>query len=112
MFDWFKEKFSRPKYPTWDNVPPLTDMEKIGQDMSKVIPFPEPYKIDVKPPKEEVAKDTGGKTVYSVGLTDNNRVSITMGYSSVTMNSVGVQQLIDQLALFKSQIETNDDIAE
>jgi hypothetical protein len=105
MFDWFTKRYSRPKYPTWDNVPPLTDMEKIGQDMSKVIQFPE---LNIAP-KEEVAKDTGGKTVYSVGLTDNNRVSIIMGYSSVTMNSVGVQQLIDQLTLFKSQIEENED---
>lgn len=106
MINWFKEKFSRPKYPTWDDVPlPLTDMEKIGQDMNKVITFPELKTTS----KEEVAKDTGGKTVYSVGLTDNNRVSIIMGYSSVTMNSAGVQQLIDQLTLFKSQIEGNED---
>lgn len=105
MIDWFKEKFSRPKYPTWNDVPPITDLEKIGQDMSKVIPFPESKSV----PKEEVPKDTGGKTVYSVGLTDNRRVSISIGYSSVTMNSVGIQHLIDQLELFKSQIEGNEE---
>ena len=111
MFDWFKEKYSRPKYPTWDDVPHWNkDMEKIGQDMSKVIQFPELTAAPTVP--KEVPKDTGGKTVYSVGLTDDGRVSLTMGYSSVTMNAIGVQQLIDQLALFKSQIETNDDIAE
>ena len=109
MIDWFKEKFSRPKYPTWDDIPPpLTDMEKIADDMSKVIPFPE-LKVAQPEAKEEAAKVTEGKTVYSVGLTDNNRVSITMGYSSITMNSVGIQQLIDQLTLFKSQIEGNED---
>jgi hypothetical protein len=27
----------------------------------------------------------------------------------LTMNSVGVQQMIDQLALFKSQIEANEE---
>ena len=104
MFDWFTKKYSRPKYPTWDDVPAWNkDMEKIGQDMSKVITFPEPK----APPKEEAPKDTGGKTVYSIGLTDDNRVSIVMGYSSMTMNALGVQQLIDQLTLFKSQIEGN-----
>ena len=111
MFDWFGKKFNRPKYPTWDDIPDLNkvnnDMEKIGQDMNKVIPFPELKAAP--PPMPEVAKDMGGKTVYSLGLTDNNRVSITMGYSSVTMNSVGIQQLIDQLELFKSQIEGNED---
>ena len=104
MIDWFKEKFSRPKYPTWDDVPPITDMEKIGQDMSKIVPFPE-LKAIPPVPKE----DTAGKTAYSLGLTDNNRVSLTVGYSSLTMNSVGVQQMIDQLALFKSQIESNEE---
>jgi hypothetical protein len=110
MFNWFSE-YRRPKYPTWDDVPDLNkvnnDMEKIGQDMNKVIQFPE-LKV-APPPMPEVSKETGGKTVYSLGLTDNNRVSITMGYSSVTMNSVGIQQLIDQLTLFKSQIEGNED---
>lgn len=106
MFDWFKG-IGRRKYPTWDDVPPLSDIEKIGADMSKVIPFPEPYKVDVKPP-ESPKEEPVGKTVYSVGLTDDNRVSLHVGYSSITMNAAGVQQLIDQLTLFKSQIESNE----
>jgi hypothetical protein len=105
MIDWFKEKFSRPTYPTWNDVPDHNaDLKKVGEDMNKVIQFPE-FETKTK----EAAKDTGGKTVYSIGLTDNNRVSIVMGYSSMTMNSVGIQQLIDQLTLFKSQIEGNED---
>ncbi len=103
MFDWFDKTFRRRNYPTWDDVPPPSDMEKVAGDMNKVIPFPEPYKVDVKPP--ESPKEPVGKTVYSVGLTDDNRVSLFVGYSSIHMNSVGVQQLIDQLTLFKSQIE-------
>ena len=43
-------------------------------------------------------------TYYSVGITDHNRVSLKIGYSEVTMNTQGVQDLIDQLALFKQQI--------
>lgn len=104
MFNWFKNMFNGREYPT--DV--RTDMEKIAEDMSKVVPFPElkavPPMPEVEPPKVEV-----GKTAYSIGLTDNNRVSLTVGYSSLTMNSVGVQQMIDQLALFKSQIESNEE---
>jgi hypothetical protein len=107
MFDWLTRKYNRPRYPTWDDVPPLTDIEKIGQDMSKVIPFPE---SNAAPPMPEVKlpKEPAGKTVYSIGLTDDNRVSIVMGYNSVTMNAAGVQQMIEQLELFKSQIEKNE----
>jgi hypothetical protein len=43
-------------------------------------------------------------TYYSLGLTDRNRISLRIGYSEVTMNSVGVQNLINQLELYKSQI--------
>lgn len=102
MFDFFKK--DKEKYPTWADVP---DLNKIGNDMSKVIPFPEPKLV---PPMPQVAppKDDHGKTCYSIGLTDNSRVSITMGHTTVTMNSVGVQQLIDQLELFKRQIEANE----
>ena len=99
MFDWFKN-IGRPKYPTWSDVPPPSDMEKIGEDMSKVVPFPE-LKTAPPLPKEDIA----GKTCYSLGLTDNNRVSIHIGYSSVTMNATGVQNLIDHLELLKGQIE-------
>lgn len=100
MFDWIKN-IGRPKYPTWDDVPPPSDMEKIVDDMSKVVPFPELKAVPPPAPKE----DTAGKTCYSLGLTDNNRVSLHVGYSSVTMNATGVQNLIDHLELLKSQIE-------
>ena len=107
MFDWFKN-IGRPKYPTWDDVPPPTDMEKISSDMSKVVPFPE-LKTVPSIPEVTQPKERTGKTCYSVGLTDDNRVSLIVGYSSIHMNSVGVQQLIDQLVLFKNQIESNEE---
>lgn len=108
MFDWIKN-IGRPKYPSWDDVPDLNkvndDMEKIASDMNKVLSFPE-LKIAPPPaPKEEPV----GKTLYSVGLTDDNRVSLIVGYGSIHMNTAGVQQLIDQLTLFKSQIEQVDE---
>lgn len=100
MFDWFDKTFRRRDYPTWNDVPPPSDMEKIAGDMNKVLPFPDLKVAPVQPKEEPV-----GKTVYSVGLTDNNRVSLHIGYGSIIMNATGVQQLIDQLTLFKSQIE-------
>lgn len=100
MFDWFKN-IGRREYPTWADVPPPGDMEKIASDMNKVLPFPELKVAPPPAPKEEPV----GKTVYSVGLTDNNLVSLHIGYGSIIMNAIGVQQLIDQLTLFKSQIE-------
>lgn len=103
MFEWFDKTFSQREYST----DARTDMEKIGSDMSKVVPFPElkavPSMAEMESPKERT-----GKTCYSVGLTDDNRVSLIVGYGSIQMNAVGVQQLIDQLTLFKSQIESNE----
>lgn len=104
MFNWFDKTFRPRDYPTWADVPPPNDLEKVAGDMNKVIPFPEPYKVDVKPPEAPKEEPTG-KTVYSVGLTDDNRISLIVGYGSIIMNAAGAQQLIDQLALFKSQIE-------
>ena len=104
MFDWFDKVFKRREYQTDTR----TDMEKIADDMNKIIPFPEPKSV---PPMPEVnpPKESKGITCYSIGLTDNNRVSIAIGYGTITMNATGVQQLIEQLELFKRQIEENDE---
>ena len=64
-----------------------------------VLPFPGPYVEPVKPVKEP-----GSKTLYSFGVTDDNRLTFSMGYATLTMNEVGVQQLIDQLEFFKNQL--------
>ena len=86
MFDWFKK-------PDYKNVVPL---------------FPEPKAVPyIEPPKQE--KDP--TTYYSIGHTDDNRVTLRMGYSTLTMNYVGVQNLIDQLELYKDQLhEETDDV--
>lgn len=104
MFEWFDKTFRRREYITDDR----SDLEKIGADMSKIVPFPEPKTYPAMP-EVQPPKDTGGKTCYSIGLTDNNRVSVRVGYSEITMNAVGVQQLIEQLELFKRQIEENEE---
>lgn len=54
--------------------------------------------------KERQSEEPKGTTMYSIGLTDQNRVSFRMGYSEITMNPQGVQNMIDQLELFKKQI--------
>lgn len=103
----FDKLFGRQReYPTWKDVPAWNkindDMEKVVGDVNKVVPFPE---LKAVPEPIKLPEDTSGKTCYSIGLTDNNRVSLIVGYSTVTMNSVGVANLIAQLELAKSLIE-------
>lgn len=106
MFEWFGKAFSRREYPTGDMA---SDMEKIGNDMKKVIPFPE-LKL-APPPMPEVASppEKPAHTYYRLGLTDNNRVSLTMGYSEVTFSADGVDNLIAQLEVFRDQLLPEDE---
>jgi hypothetical protein len=101
MFEWFKN-IGRREYPTWADVPPPSDMEKIGEDMSKVVPFPE---LKAVPPKEEKP----AMTYYRLGMTNNNRVSFAMGYSEITLNAGGIDNLIKQLELFRDQLQEEND---
>jgi hypothetical protein len=107
MFDWFGKTFGRREYST---VTDQSDLEKIGKDMGKVIQFPELKSV---PPVPEVAqpKEDSGRVFYRLGLTENNRVALSMYYSEVSMNSEGVQSLINQLEFYKSQLkaEVEDD---
>jgi hypothetical protein len=71
---------------------------------SNVVPFPasqdnNPY---IPPPKEEEKPAT---TYYRLGITSNSRVSFQMGYSEITMNADGVDNMIRQLELFRDQIK-------
>jgi hypothetical protein len=69
------------------------------KDKSNVLPFPGPY---VEPAKS--VKEPEPKTLYSFGRTDDNRLTFSIGYATLTMNKHGVQQLIDQLEFFKNQM--------
>lgn len=99
MFDFFKNKNL-----SQENTM-VSDLENIAHDMSNVVPFPEAYRATPYSSVETSDQLGAGNTAYNIGLTDNSRVSLTIGHSSLSMNSVGVQQLIDQLSLFKSQIQ-------
>ncbi len=89
MFEWFKgkgkEESNVVKFPTWKDIPPP----------KLVPPMPE-----VNPPKEEQSK-----VYYRFGITDNNRVAFQMGYTEITMNKEGCQNLIDQLTFFMNRLE-------
>jgi len=88
------------------NMEPLMfDMFKKNKMPKNVVPFPAPAPKLVEPPEP---KKPEPKTYYTFGLTDNNRISFTMGYTTLTMNSAGVQQLIDQLEFFKDQLRDEE----
>jgi hypothetical protein len=80
MFDWFKKR-----------------------EYTNVIKFPE-----VKTPYIELPKEKDPSIHYTIGHTDDNRIAFRIGYSTLTMNSVGVQQLIDQLELYQSQLDEDN----
>jgi hypothetical protein len=83
MFDWFKK-------PNYTNVVKF--------------PAPTPYiePLAVKPPEKDPV------VFYSVGPTDNNRISFQMGYSSITMTKLGVENLIAQLQVAADQLKDED----
>ena len=107
MFDWFDKTFRRREYPTWKDVPDWNkvndDMEKVGNDMSKIIPFPE---LKVAPPPEV---EKPAKIFYRLGLTDDNRVALSVGIMEITMSKVGVEHMIQQLQVFRDQLEDDSD---
>ena len=82
MFDWFKKR-----------------------EYTNVIKFPEVKTPYVEPPTTE--KDP--VVYYTIGHTDNNRVSLRMGHSSLYMTHKGVQDLIDQLSLYQSQLKQEEE---
>lgn len=83
MFDWFKSK---------------------DKDSSNVVKFPELTKPVPAMPEVKTPKEPEAKVFYRFGVTDNNRIAFQMGYSELTMNKQGVQNLIDQLEFFKAQL--------
>jgi hypothetical protein len=83
MFDWFKKP-----------------------DYSNVVKFPEPLKAVpyIEPPKREVEPES----IYSIGATSQGtHMTLRLGYTTLTMNKKGCQDLIDQLEVFKNQLVEN-----
>ena len=76
---------------------------------NNIVPFPEPKGVPNVPYVEPPEPKKDPKTYYTFGVTDDNRVSFTMGYTTLTMTATGVQNLIDQLEFFKSQLSEEHD---
>jgi hypothetical protein len=78
---------------------------KKNKTPSNVVPFPEPKSVPavpyVEPPKEP---EKPAVTYYRLGITNNSRVSFQMGYSEITMNAAGIDNMIKQLECFRDQI--------
>jgi hypothetical protein len=57
----------------------------------------------IEPPKQE-------QECYSIGITNDNRITLRVGYTTLTMNQEGVLNLIEALELFAKQTrkETDD----
>jgi hypothetical protein len=90
MFDFFRSKTAKENLEEASNVYNLPKLKT-------VTPIP------------EVKKEEPAKIFYRLGLTDNNRVAFSMGYTEITMNHEGVQQMIDQLTFFQSQLYDEGD---
>jgi len=88
----------------WLNMKENTmfDLFKKNKMPANVVPFPAPRAVAPVEPPAPPEKDP--TTYYSIGHTDDNRVTLRMGYTTLTMNSAGVQNLIDQLELYQSQL--------
>ena len=86
MFDFFRRKTAK----------------EYMDEASNVYNLPKPTLVPpVEPPKEPEKPVT---TFYRLGITNNSRVSFQMGYSEITMNADGINNMIKQLECFRDQI--------
>lgn len=58
------------------------------------LPKPVP---NIEPPTQE-------ETYYSIGITSENRITLKVGYTTLTMNEKGIRNLIEQLEVFAGQL--------
>ena len=93
MFDFFRRRTAKDYLDEASNVYQLPKPKAVP-------PMPE-----VEPPKEEKP----ATTFYRLGITNNSRVSFQMGYSEITMNSEGIDNMIKQLEVFRDQIREYED---
>jgi hypothetical protein len=54
------------------------------------------------------AVEEPAKIFYRIGVTDNNRVAFSMGYSEITMTKLGCEQMIEQLEVFMNQLSDEE----
>ena len=73
-------------------------VEDTDKEDTNVVPLTPPA------PKEDPAK-----IFYRFGVTDNGRLAFQMGYSEITMNREGCQNLINQLTFFMNQLQEDEE---
>jgi hypothetical protein len=91
---------------TWDQKlfkKKKTDMTD-SELPENVVQFPEPKLVPSMPKVEPPKPEKPTTTFYRLGLTDNNRVSLSMGYSEITMTTIGINNMIAQLEVFRDQL--------
>jgi hypothetical protein len=100
--------------PLW--CPPVArhfNMEPLMFDLFKkktnVVQFPAIPKTEVKTPYTPPEPEKPVTTYYRLGITNNGRVSFQMGYSEITMNAGGIDNMIAQLEVFRDQITQYED---
>lgn len=74
----------------------------VKEETDNVVDFPKEYKDYIEP------KEKPAIVFYRIGATDRNRISFQMGYSEITMNKDGVNNLIRQLETFRDQLTDED----
>lgn len=80
---------------------------------SNVVPFPEPKsEAPIFPDQVPYEDEKPATTYYRLGITSNSRVSFQMGYSEITMNADGINNMIKQLECFRDQILEYEDNAQ
>jgi hypothetical protein len=82
MFDWFKKS-----------------------DHSNVIKFPEPKSMPSVP---YVEQPTPEEIHYTIGITSEDRIALKIGYSTLTMNKEGCENLMEQLEVFVKQLKQKE----
>jgi hypothetical protein len=85
MFDWFKK-------PNYDNV----------------VKFPVPIQAPINPYIEQPKAE---EVHYSIGITSEDRIALKIGYTTLTMNKVGCEDLIEQLEVFVKQLKQKEEDA-
>ena len=92
----------------WLNMKENTmfDLFKRNKMPANVVPFPAPKAVEPLEPPAPMEKDPS--IHYTIGHTNDNRVAFRIGYSTLFMNSAGVQTLIDQLELYQNQLHKEE----
>jgi len=73
-----------------------------------VVPFPVRSNA-VEPVDPPTPKEKDPEIHYTIGHTNDNRVAFRIGYTTLFMNSAGVQTLIDQLEMYQSQLHKEEE---